>query len=143
MAEEDTEPSARAGTPSAGELDDGWVVVAGVAELRRRRKRVVEGPHGDVVVFWNDGSPTALANICIHQERELARGTIFNGRVVCPGHQWAFDLTTGYCAERDRTQPVFAVRIVDEIVHVDPTATINGVELGAVRSPSGRDPDPA
>jgi nitrite reductase (NADH) small subunit len=143
MAEEDTEPSARSGTPSAGELDDGWVVVAGVAELRRRRKRVVEGPHGDVVVFWNDGSPTALANICIHQERELARGTIFDGRVVCPGHQWAFDLTTGYCAERDRTQPVFAVRVVDETVQVDPTATINGVELGPVKPRSGRDPDPA
>jgi len=43
---------------------------------------------------------------------------ILNGRLVCPGHQWAYELGTGYCRERDRCQPVFPVRVEGDIVYV-------------------------
>ena len=114
---------------TTGELDARWVAVAGTKELRRARCKVVNGPIGDVAVFWNDGEPRAMANICIHRERELSRGTIFNGRVICPGHQWAFDVATGFCAERDRTQPIFEVLVIDDVVLVDPSTPVNGAEM--------------
>lgn len=116
--------------------DDGWVTVATVAELRRQRNRVVPGPDGDIVVFWNDGEPAAMANICVHRKRELARGTIFSGRVICPGHQWAFDMETGYCAERERTQPVYAVRLEDDVVLLDPTAPVNADRVAETNPPA-------
>ena len=30
----------------------------------------------------------AFADTCIHQERSLFKGTLLNGKVICPGHQW-------------------------------------------------------
>lgn len=111
------------------ESNDRWVRVCTTRDLKRQRNRVLAGPHGEVVVFWNDGEPCAMANICIHRKRELARGNIFGGRVVCPGHQWAFDTATGFCAERDRTQPVFAVRVDGDEVLVDPTQPVNAERL--------------
>ena len=44
---------------------------------------------------------------------------MFNGKLVCPGHQWAFDLTTGHEAVKDEWQPTFAVEVRDDRVLVD------------------------
>lgn len=117
-----------------------WREVGSTKELRRRRTAVVEGPAGEVAVFWNDGAPCALANICIHRKRELARGTIFQGRVICPGHQWAFDLETGYCAERERTQPVYRVETHGDTVLVDVSAPTNADDVAAEAALAEREP---
>lgn len=112
-------------TSSLPDQDGDWVEVGTVKELQRRRTVVVARPDGDIVVGWHDDRPFAMANICVHRERELARGMIFQGRLVCPGHQWAFDLETGFCAERDRTQPVYTTRTVDDVVYVDASGPTN------------------
>lgn len=108
-------------TPSTGS----WVSVGTTGELRRARSVVIGAEGGDIAVFWNGGDPVAMANLCVHRDRELAKANIFQGRVVCPGHQWAFDVTTGFCAERDRTQPVYAVRVDDDQVWVDTARPTN------------------
>lgn len=41
------------------------------------------------------GKATAINNVCPHRGGPLAEGTIENGKVVCPWHQWEFDLATG------------------------------------------------
>jgi nitrite reductase/ring-hydroxylating ferredoxin subunit len=84
-----------------------WVTAGSLAELQKRGKLVLE--HGDrrVLVIWHDDEPRALDDVCIHKDRELHKGVVLNGRIVCPGHQWAFDLTTGFCRERERYQPVY------------------------------------
>lgn len=105
-----------------------WVRVGTIKELQRRRTLVVARLGGDIVVGWHDDRPFAMVNICVHRERELVRGMIFQGRLVCPGHQWAFDLETGYCAERDRSQPVHATRVVDDDVYVDVSAPVQPVD---------------
>lgn len=96
-----------------------WVEVGTLKELARARKKVVDAGERQIVVLWHGDRPYALDNICIHQKRELAKGVILNGRIVCPGHQWAYELETGYCKERDRCQPVHPVRIENETVFVD------------------------
>lgn len=106
-----------------------WVAVGTTAELRRARAVVVAAEGGDIAVFWNGGEPMALANVCVHRERELVKGNIFQGRVICPGHQWAFDLATGFCAERDRSQPTYAVRVDDDQVWVDTSGPRNADAL--------------
>lgn len=99
--------------------DEDWVPTVPVEDLRRRRKLKVETDQGELALFWHDDCPHALANICVHRDRELVNGTLFDGRVVCPGHQWAFDLESGYCRERERTQPVFPTRVTDGVVEVN------------------------
>jgi nitrite reductase (NADH) small subunit len=41
------------------------------------------------------GKPLALNNVCPHRGGPLAEGAIEGGKVVCPWHQWTFDLATG------------------------------------------------
>jgi len=125
---------------AADERADGsaeWVEVATVKDLQRRRTMVVARPDGDIVVGWHGDRPFALANVCVHRERELARGMIFQGRLVCPGHQWAFDLETGYCAERDRFQPVYATRVDDDIVFVDASRPVGATGGSGVGGDAG------
>lgn len=93
--------------------------VGSLTEVTKRRRFVVE--HGDtpILVFTYDGRVYAFANICVHRERELLKGTVFNGKLVCPGHQWAFDLDTGHEAVKDEWQPTYAVTIDGDRVLVD------------------------
>lgn len=96
-----------------------WVEAGTTQELARTRKKLVEAAERQIAVFWHDGRPHALANVCIHRQRQLVNGVILNGRIVCPGHQWAFDLDTGWCRERERCQPTHAVRVDGDVVYVD------------------------
>lgn len=106
------DPSTRTGT-------EAWTDVAGVDDLRRRRKVVVPHGDGEVLVLLHDGAVHAFDNVCIHRQRELAKGVVLNGRLVCPGHQWAFELGTGWEATKGECQPTYAVRIDGDRVLVD------------------------
>ena len=97
---------------------DDWVEVGAVEDVRRARKRLVDVHGTPVVLFWHEEQVYALQNICIHRERELVKGVILKDRVICPGHQWAFNLETGYEEKMCRFQPTFDVRIEDGVVHV-------------------------
>lgn len=93
-----------------------------VAELARRRKTCVDvGGRAIALFLLDDGTVAALADTCIHQGRPLSRGILLRGRVVCPGHGWAYDPQTGIPDGHDGRQPVHDVEIVDGVVHVDPT----------------------
>jgi nitrite reductase (NADH) small subunit len=112
-----------------------WVDVGDVADVVKRKKFVVgEGPDAKVVIV-RDQCVYALDNVCIHKQRELVKGVVLGDRIVCPGHQWAFQLATGFEAKMERYQPTYPVRITDEgRVEVDvasPTATRDRVDAGS------------
>ena len=44
---------------------------------------------------------------------------MLNGKIVCPGHQWAFDLDTGWESIKQECQPTYRVRVEDDVVQVD------------------------
>lgn len=94
------------------------VPVCTVAELAAAGKKVVQASGEPVLLMWNDGTPIAMHDTCIHRGRSLFDGVVFAGRLVCAGHQWAFDLSTGYCRARDRYQPVYPLTIEDGVVYV-------------------------
>ena len=64
-----------------------------------------------------DGKATAIDNVCPHRGGPLAEGTVENGKVVCPWHQWEFDLETGVSTHSQ-----------DAKVHVYPV-TISGGDV--------------
>ena len=103
--------------PDTGEAN--WVDVGTTAEVAKRRKVVVEVGDEQIFVLAHGGAFYALQNICIHRQREISKGVVLNGRIVCPGHQWAFDLQTGWEAIKQECQPTYRVRVADDIVQVD------------------------
>lgn len=97
---------------------EGWRQAATVDELKGAGKLRTEVDGTAVLLLWNDGAPAAMDDTCIHKGRSLFGGVLLNGRIVCPGHQWAFRLDDGYCEARDRCQPVHEVRMDDRSVYV-------------------------
>ncbi|CAN5643811.1 Rieske (2Fe-2S) protein [soil metagenome] len=100
--------------------DERWHDVGSLDEVRKRKRFVVVDGDHEIVVVAHDSEVYALDNICIHKQRELVKGVVLRDRLVCPGHQWAFDLRTGWEAVKQECQPTYAVRVDDaERVQVD------------------------
>jgi len=97
-----------------------WVKVADWKELERRKKLLVSTGEESVALFLVAGHVYALRDICIHKQRNLSKGLVFQGKVICPGHQWAFDLCTGWVDETMECQPTYRVKVEGQDVFVDP-----------------------
>lgn len=103
---------------------EGWVAVATTKDLGRRRKLRVEVDGLAIALFQAQDKVYAFADVCVHQERSLFKGTLLHGKVICPGHQWQFDLETGYEADQDLCQPTYPVWVDDDgTVYVSATAS--------------------
>lgn len=96
-----------------------WIDVGPEAEVAKKKKVVVTVGDHSVLVVAVDGSFYAMDNICIHRDRELTKGVILNGKLVCPGHQWAFELGTGWEPVKQQCQPTYTVAVHDGVVQID------------------------
>jgi nitrite reductase/ring-hydroxylating ferredoxin subunit len=66
------------------------------------------------VVAGDNGEPIAMLDRCPHRDIALSGGIVKDGTLVCPGHFWRFDLTTGArtdLPERGATR--YPTRVVD------------------------------
>ena len=105
-----------------------WHAVARLRDLEARKRTAVTVGDTTIALFWIKGKVYALADTCIHEQRQLSKGAILFGKVVCPGHQWKFDPETGEAEGPDRCQPTYPVQ-VDE----DGTVSVSLEREGAVR----------
>jgi nitrite reductase (NADH) small subunit len=96
-----------------------WLQVGPTADIARRKRVVVDNGDTPIVVIAHEGNFYALDNICIHKQRELVKGVVLKDRIVCPGHQWSFELGTGWEAKMGRCQPIYDVKVEDGMVSVD------------------------
>ncbi len=54
---------------------------------------------GKRIAVFNTGEDfVAMDDDCVHRGGPLSEGTLEDGCVACPWHQWKFDLKTGKCA---------------------------------------------
>lgn len=98
--------------------DGKWIAVGNAADILKRKKVVIEVDGRQILVLGHEDQFFAFDNICMHRKRELAKGVILNGKIVCPGHQWAFALDTGWEAVKEVCQPTHAVQVIDNVVEV-------------------------
>jgi len=111
--------------------------VASTNEFDDDRSRVLAEIGGlEVAVFYVDGEYHALANHCVHQGGPLCEGPVTGKMevgddglsweydddpryVVCPWHEWTFDVTTGKNVSDERyVTPTFEVSIENGDVYV-------------------------
>jgi nitrite reductase (NADH) small subunit len=101
-----------------------WVAAATMKDLQRRKKTQVQVQGQPVALFLVGDRVFALHDTCIHEERSLSKGAILRGRVVCPGHQWQFDLETGWVEDQEKCQPTYDVKVEDDTVYINPERRI-------------------
>ncbi len=74
-----------------------------------------------IAIYMVEGKFYALKNICPHQEVLLHHAPPQNGRAVCKGHGWEFDLKTGKClrGQKDHKVAVYPTKVEDGILYID------------------------
>lgn len=102
-----------------------WVTVMRVEELPLEQPATVRVNERDIALVRcaEGGAPHALDNHCPHGAGQLGDGTIRGEDIVCPIHDFGFDLHTGI--ERDaRTErvAVYPARIEGGEVQIDAEA---------------------
>ncbi|MCW2684351.1 MAG: Rieske (2Fe-2S) protein [Blastococcus sp.] len=111
-----SEPTVTTAAPGIDQPHDAhsWVHVADLKDLARRRRKQVAVGDRPIALFLVDDQVFAVDDVCIHQERSLSKGTLLNGQVICPGHQWKFDPRTGEPEDQDGCLATYAVQVTEE-----------------------------
>lgn len=109
-----------------------WVRALAGTELRAGEGRPVLVDGRWVALFrGRDGSVHAIDDTCPHQGASLGEGLFHEGRVICPWHNWVFDVATGAC-----------VRVPGLFVACYATRSVGGdVEIELPDEPARGDPD--
>ena len=53
----------------------------------------------DTFLLNANGDRYEVQRFCPHAGSDLRDAELVGGQIVCPGHRWHFDLSTGTCAE--------------------------------------------
>jgi len=91
------EQDTRTGTRAVAEPIPMWIYLAKKAEIEQGKALVADLGGPKVAIFNVDGIFHVLSNECGHQGGPLGEGKLEGFSVVCPWHQWKFDVTTGNC----------------------------------------------
>jgi UDP-MurNAc hydroxylase len=71
---------------------------AALQEITRAEMALVDRP-ADTFSLTVDGRRYTVQRFCPHAGFDLSQADVVDGKIVCPGHRWHFDLETGRCAE--------------------------------------------
>jgi len=72
-----------------------FVKVASVSELAPGSAKAVEVMGKTIALFNVEGTIYATDNTCLHQGGPLGEGELMGEVVICPWHQWEYDVRTG------------------------------------------------
>jgi len=72
-----------------------FVKVASVSELARGSGKAIEVMGKTIALFNVDGTIYATDNTCLHQGGPLGEGELMGEVVICPWHQWEYNVRTG------------------------------------------------
>lgn len=73
-----------------------WHKVAQISDIPVGEGKTVDIFGKPIALFNNNGVFQAIDNTCPHRNGSLGEGHLKDNGVVCPLHQWTFDLETGH-----------------------------------------------
>jgi nitrite reductase/ring-hydroxylating ferredoxin subunit len=68
-----------------------------------------------IVVIVSRNSVSAFHDRCPHAQWPLSDGEMVEGTLVCPGHGWQFNATTGQCL----TSPAYQLKPLSVVMYND------------------------
>lgn len=74
-----------------GKLINNWYIACLSSELKKSPFECVIYDTKLVLFRDKNGVPTCMINKCLHRHAELSRGTIEEGKIVCPYHGWTYN----------------------------------------------------
>ncbi len=100
---------------------EGFTAVLRLDDLPPGHGRTVSVGNTAVAVFHIEDRFYAIDDACTHEDAPLGEGTVQGTTVVCPYHDWVYDIPTGAC-QTEPTRPVgcFSTKTHDGFVWVGP-----------------------
>ena len=91
-----------------------------VEDLKEGSGRIVVTEDGEeIALFKVKGEIYALANACPHEGGPLGEGKVKAATVVCPWHDWEFDLKSGACINVPYAQAkTYKTEIIDGFIYL-------------------------
>ena len=80
--------------------------VATAADIQDGTMKIVFVGIKRLVVYHVEGRYYCTQNLCPHAGAHLGTGTLKGKVVLCPRHQWGFDIESGNCL----TDPIYDIR---------------------------------
>lgn len=74
-----------------------FVRIAGTADIKPGTGTTIEAGGKSLAVFNVDGAYYAIDNTCVHRGGPLGEGDLDGDVVMCPWHNWTYDVKTGRC----------------------------------------------
>ena len=109
-----------------------WFFVAMRGDLPKKRQYFTFNLLGEryFLAHGNDGIIRGYVNRCAHQSAKLVDGVSGKcaAHIICPNHQWAYDLQSGHLAKAPSMAKGFETSCEGKAVYLDPIAVkeING-----------------
>ena len=73
----------------------------------------------EIALFNYKGEYYAIDNICPHRGSPLGEGRIEEGILICPGHEWRFELKSGWCPQNpELSTEVYPIKVHDGKIYV-------------------------
>jgi len=110
-----------------------YISVAKIDDIPPGTTKLVQVENLPILIVNDRGQFYALQGLCGHQQRSLAKATVWQGLIDCPWHHFQYDIRTGenvyprcvYPLEalphlRQQLEPLrtYSVRIVEQYVQV-------------------------
>ncbi len=92
--------------------------VCRVDELPDVRPKHVEVGDRSILICKSGGEIYAVDEICPHEKRSMRYGVVQRGQIVCPHHQYRFELESGRCRRRCAPVEVYETKIDEGRVYV-------------------------
>ena len=123
-------PQPRGALPTAPDAD-GFHAVAHEGDLADGSGRTVVVDNHGIALFHVNGHYHAMDDACTHEDAPLGEGEVDGHIVICPYHDWRYDLTTGAClTDPDRPVGCFATKVSGGFIWVGPRTSEGTIERG-------------
>ena len=76
-----------------------YAKVMKVEDLKTGKSVIISVGNNEIALFNYKGKYYAVTNKCPHKGSPLGEGRIEEGVLICPGHEWRFDLNNGNCMQ--------------------------------------------
>ena len=89
------------------------------ADLEIGKSAIIEVGDKEIALFNYKGDFYAIDNTCPHRGSPLGEGRIEEGILICPGHEWRFELKSGWCPQNpELSTEVYPIQVHDEKIYV-------------------------
>ena len=89
------------------------------ADLEIGKSAIIEVGDKEIALFNYKGNFYAIDNTCPHRGSPLGEGRIEEGILICPGHEWRFELKSGWCPQNpELSTEVYPIKVHDEKIYI-------------------------